>query len=80
MTEVWHTAFNETDAALSRVQGLGIALRDLVENHFHTNDDACLALTALALTLNERIAAVMDLRSVEFSAGNDASCPAPAAA
>lgn len=76
MTQHWHTAYNETDAALARVEGLAIALRDLVENNFSTNADACLALNALVLTLNERISAVMELRGVEFRAGNDA----PAAA
>lgn len=67
--DAWHSAYNETDMALIRIEGLSIALEGLVEREFNNNDDASLALTALVKTLNEKVATAMELRSTEFRAG-----------
>lgn len=71
--DAWQTAYNETDLALIRIEGLSIALEGLVEREFNNNDDASLALTALAKTLNEKVAAALELRSTEFRAGQEAT-------
>lgn len=76
----WRDAYNETDFALSRVEGLAIALEELVDSHLNHNDNASMAITALVKTINEKVAEVMCLRTAEYSALHAATSETPKAA
>lgn len=67
--DLWHDAYSETDRSLSQIEGLAIALDDLVEDHFSTSDGKSRALVALVKAINEQLGATFQLRIAEHSAG-----------